>query len=274
MSLADVSSQRLGFGSISEESNGLQSPGVSWGAVVGGAFVTAALSLIMLSLGAGLGLSSLSFWGNAGQTTSEVGTAAILWLIFNEIVSSAMGGYLAGRLRTKWVRIHSDEVYFRDTAHGLLAWSVAVVISVSFMAAAAVSMTGDTTETRAANPASHAYFVDSLFRSGQPAARQVDAGVRDEADRIITYALSRGGMSAADESYLEQLVVAQTALDRTAAQKRVSTVVSEARQTLEASRKAAAHLLLWIFVALLAGAFSASFAATVGGRQRDHVQSI
>jgi hypothetical protein len=277
MSLADVSARpaagALAFGSVSEEGGGPPSAGVSWAAVVAGAFVTAALSLILLSLGAGLGLSSLSFWGNRGQPASEVGTAAILWLIFNEIVSSALGGYLAGRLRTRWIKIHNDEVYFRDTAHGLLVWAVAVIVSVSFMAAAASRMAG-AAETGAVDAVSHAYFVDSLFRSGSSTPRAVDAATRNEADQIITYSLSQGDISAADENYLEQLVAAQTGLDQTAAQKRVSTVVAEARQALQAARKAAARLLLWIFVALLAGAFSASLAATAGGRQRDHIKSI
>src|ERR1035438_2245343 len=115
---------------ISHESSHTQvshvhSAGVSWPAVMGGAFVTAALSLILLSLGTGLGLSSISPWANSGASASTIGTAAIVWVIMMQLIASAMGGYLAGRLRTKWVSIHSDEVYFRDTAHGFLAWAVA-----------------------------------------------------------------------------------------------------------------------------------------------------
>ena len=108
------------------------SSGVSWAAVIGGAFVTAALSLILLALGTGLGFSSVSPWSNVGASASTVGTAAILWLVLMQIMSSSMGGYLAGRLRTKWSGIHTDEVYFRDTAHGFLAWAVALVITAAF----------------------------------------------------------------------------------------------------------------------------------------------
>ena len=111
---------------------------VYWGAVIGGAFVTAALSIILLALGTGLGLSSISPWANVGASASIVGTAAIVWLIAMQIVSSSMGGYLAGRLRTKWTTIHTHEVYFRDTAHGFLVWAVALVITASFLTAAAV----------------------------------------------------------------------------------------------------------------------------------------
>jgi hypothetical protein len=70
------------------------SSGVSWPAVIGGAFVTAALGLILLTLGTGLGFSSVSPWSNAGASASTITTAAIVWLIFTQIIASTMGGYL------------------------------------------------------------------------------------------------------------------------------------------------------------------------------------
>src|SRR6185437_15001279 len=79
--------------------------GVSWGAVIAGAFVAAALSLTLLALGAGFGLLSVSPWSHAAAA-SAVGTPAIIWLIVIQIAASGMGGYIAGRLRTKWVAIH------------------------------------------------------------------------------------------------------------------------------------------------------------------------
>src|SRR5579871_1798801 len=119
-----------------------RSSGVSWGAVIGGAFVTAAFYLVLIALGAGFGLSAVSPWAGFGVSASAFGAAAIVWLILSEVISSALGGYLTGRLRTKWSLIHNDEVYFRDTANGFLAWAVALVITVSFLAAAATSMAG------------------------------------------------------------------------------------------------------------------------------------
>ena len=109
--------------------NEAQSSGVSWPAVAAGAFVAAALSLILLSLGTGLGFSAVSPWPNSGASAAAVGGGAIVWLIFTQIAASALGGYLGGRLRTKWTNVHTDEVYFRDTAHGLLVWAVGMVIS-------------------------------------------------------------------------------------------------------------------------------------------------
>src|SRR5580704_3709832 len=118
------------------------SSGVSWGAVIGGAFVAAALYLILLALGAGFELSSVSPWSNVGASASTAGAVAIVWLILIEIIASALGGYLTGRLRTKWTLVHTDEVYFRDTANGFLAWAVALVLSITFLASAAASMVG------------------------------------------------------------------------------------------------------------------------------------
>jgi hypothetical protein len=244
--------------------------------VIAGAFVAAALSLVLLSLGTGLGLSSVSPWSNDGSSYSAVGTSAIVWLICNEIIASAMGGYIAGRLRTKWAVIHSDEVYFRDTAHGFLVWAVAVVMTAAFLATAATAMVGGAVRSRNSSlagpdPAINGYFVDSLFRSGH-AVTADDLPVRSEANRILENALAKPGISATDKAYLAQLVANKTGLSQPDAEQRVSTVLSDARQSLETSRKAGAHMLLWLFVALLIGAFSASLAATIGGRQRDHVK--
>src|SRR5450830_1098054 len=130
--------------------NEAYSSGVSWAAVTAGAFVSAALSLILLALGAGLGLSSVSPWSNVAASASSISTAAIVWLIVMQIISSSMGGYLAGRLRTKWASIHTDEVYFRDSAHGFLSWAVAVVMTAGFLASAAASMAGGALQAGAA----------------------------------------------------------------------------------------------------------------------------
>src|ERR1700730_6422592 len=147
--------------------NEAYSSGVSWAAVIAGSFVAAALSLILLALGTGIGLSAVSPWSNLGASASTIGKAAIVWLIIIQIIASAMGGYLAGRLRTKWATIHTDEVYFRDTAHGFLVWAVGLVVTAAFLASAATSMIGSaaiatTTASVSSVPAqgddSYAYF--------------------------------------------------------------------------------------------------------------------
>jgi len=251
------------------------SSGVSWGAVIGGSFVTAAFSLILLALGAGFGLSAVSPWSNAGASASTVGTAAIIWLIVTQITASTMGGYLAGRLRTKWVNIHTDEVYFRDTAHGFLVWAVGLVITAGFLASAAASMVGGAAQVGTAQKLDpNEYFVDMLFRSEHPSSDQSGTLVRSEVGRILANALRQSDVPGADKTYLTELVASKTGLSQTEAEKRVSDVLAQARQAADTARKAVAHSLYWAFLALLMGAFCASFAATIGGKQRDHVVVI
>ena len=273
--------------------NEAYSSGVSWGAVIAGAFVAAALSLILLALGTGLGLSSVSPWSNVGASASTINKAAIVWLIIIQIIASVMGGYLAGRLRTKWATIHTDEVYFRDTAHGFLVWAVGLVITASFLASAATSIVGGAGQVRATSfstaggaemvtdlPADgqnldpNEYFIDRLFRSDHPSPNRNEAPVRAEAARIFAHALRQRNLPAADKTYLVDLVAAKTGLNQTDTEKRVSEVFVEIQQAADTARKAVAHVSLWIFVALLIGAFCASYAATIGGRQRDHVELV
>ena len=269
--------------SVGERSakNEAYASGVAWPAIIGGAFVAAALSLILLALGTGLGLSSISPWSNVGASANAVGAAAIIWLICMQIIASAMGGYTAGRLRTKWAVIHSDEVHFRDTAHGLLVWAVGLVITVYFLTSAATVMVGGAAQLGASAAGQDSggtlgapgYFVDALFRSNQPG---VDGNVsmKAEAGRIVSHALTQNELPSADKTYLGQLVAAKTGLSQPESEKRVTDVIAAARQAADTARKAVAHTLLWIFVALLSGAFSASYTATIGGRQRDHVKTI
>lgn len=270
----------------------LLSSGVSWGAVLAGAFVAAALALIMLLLGSGLGFSAASPWANEGASAKAIGIAAMIWMVFVHLSSSAIGGYMAGRLRTRWTDVHTKEVYFRDTAHGATAWAVGVVITAAFLTSAATAIVGGAAKTGAAAVAtagagaaagaasradddSRVYFVDMLFRS-DGSRQEDDAGVREEAGRILANGLAQGDLSPADRSYLAQVIAARTGVSAPDAEKRVADALAQAKaaetkakEAADAARKAAAYLALWSFLALLIGAFVASYAATIGGRQRD-----
>jgi hypothetical protein len=115
---------------------------VAWGPVLGGAFAALAMSFLLLTLGSGTGLSSMSPWSNLGISATSFTVGAAIWLIIVQWLSSGFGGYLTGRLRTKWANMHTDEVFFRDTAHGFLAWAVATVVSIALIASAATSVLG------------------------------------------------------------------------------------------------------------------------------------
>ncbi len=277
-------------------------PGISWAAVLAGGFVAAALSLALLALGSGLGLSSVSPWSGEGASAKAIGIAAVIWMILMQVISGGIGGYMAGRLRTKWADLHTDEVAFRDTAHGFLVWALGVVVSAGFLSATAAALVGggvqlgaagikatgeaagpaaaQAVRQGAASPDPNAYFVDSLFRSETPKDDANDASIRAESGRVLAHGLRQGDVSPADRSHLAKMVAARTGMNQAEAEKRVSDVIAQSRhaaaqaeqtakKAADEARKAAARLSFVTFLSLLVGAFCASIAATWGGRHRD-----
>ena len=272
--------------------------GVSWAAIFAGAAGAAALSMILVVLGFGLGFSAVSPWADKGVSATTLGVSTVLWLTFTQIVASGMGGYLAGRLRVKWANMHGDEVYFRDTAHGFLAWAVASLVTAMLILGslgsaigsgvqATASVAGGASVAAASSNGDNAgdpygYFVDMLFRDNRPVAVSDDAA-HAVVTRIFARTVSNDGQLAADDrAYLVQLVSQRTSLTQAQAEQRVDQVYGQAlksvqdaelaaRQAADTAKKVAAATALWTFVALLCGAFFASFAATFGGRSRDAV---
>ncbi|BCD88410.1 hypothetical protein PSm6_48170 [Pseudomonas solani] len=268
--------------------------GVSWSAVFAGAAAAAALSLILVLLGFGLGFAAISPWQHEGISAEGLGFASIAWLAFTQLAAAGLGGYLAGRLRLRWSRLHGDEVFFRDTAHGFLAWAVATLVTAALLVGTVGNLVGGGVQAGAAvaagasagsapgasddaqNP--YGYYVDTLFRDDRPAPT-VDDAAHGVVSRIFVRSLAEGGqLSPEDHDYLVRLVAQRTNLSQAEAQARVEQVhamaqqaVTDARQAADAARKAGIHASLWMFVALLIGAFTASFAATRGGRSRDTV---
>ena len=122
---------------------------VSWGAIFAGAAAAAALSLILLVLGTGLGLSVVSPWAQKGVSATTWGVTTILWITLTSLIASGIGGYIAGRLRSRWIATHSDEVYFRDTAHGFLAWAIATLITAALLTSVVSTIVGGAVQTGA-----------------------------------------------------------------------------------------------------------------------------
>src|ERR1700712_4329557 len=146
--------------------------GVSWPAVAAGAVVSCALTLVLLAFGLGLGLSSVSPWSGAGvsATTFKIGTG--LYLVVIAMLSSSIGGYIAGRLRSRWIGVHSDEVYFPDTAHGLVAWAFASVLGAIMLASPASNFVSgaasgamNATASAASQGGPMDGYVDTMLRS-------------------------------------------------------------------------------------------------------------
>ena len=280
---------------------------VSWGAIFAGATAAAALALILLLLGVGLGLSSISLWAYSGVSLSNIGISAILWISFTQVMAYGMGGYLAGRLRTKWITAHSDEVYFRDTADGFLSWAVASlatavlltsvigsIVNTGVQSAAVITSVAssnvatENTKNLASNPIANQidYFMSSLLRqnNNDPTAAETNINVpnniKTEIAIIFMNAVRNGEMPASDVVYASQLISESTGLSEFEAKKRVNNTFSKLQtklrnaeqftnKAIDTARKSSAYAALWLFISLLMGAFVASYAATCGGRNRD-----
>jgi hypothetical protein len=266
----------------------------SWGAIAAGAVGAAALTLLLIAFGAGLGLSAVSPWSASGVSASTFGTGTGIYLVIVAVMSSAVGGYLAARLRTKWVGVHTNEIFFRDTAHGFLAWAFATLISASalssttaYLANGTVAGLGGATSqaARSINPSD--IYVDKLFRTNavaQPAssgdAANANASAppnntntsqsRAEIGRLWTASFrDNRDLSSADRAYVSQVVAARTGLSQADAEKRVNDVTAEAKTAADNARRSAAKLAFWLTAAMLFGAFAASLAAVEGGSLRD-----
>jgi hypothetical protein len=252
--------------------------GVSWAAVTAGAVVSCAVTLVVLAFGIGLGLSVVSPWAGSGISASTFKIGTGIFLIVIAMISSSLGGYIAGRLRTRWVGVHSDEIYFRDTAHGFITWAFATVLGAILLASPATNfLTGAASggTQAAASPSRTGLmdgYVDALFRTDSPAAPAA-GGIQDsrgEMIRLFTTSVRNGGeMKPVDRQHVSKVVAARTGLSQADADKRVNDVITEAKADADAARKATAHLAFWLTASLLIGAFCASLAATEGGGLRD-----
>jgi hypothetical protein len=276
-------------GVLPEESS---TSATSWGAVIVGGVAAAAASLVLMLVGAGLGLTMISPFSNEGLSLGSVTVSTAIWVIIVQWLSALLGGYLAGRLRTKWVNLHDDEVFFRDTAHGFLAWALATLLVAGVLTSTLSAMLGTGVQavstvtsgaamggvaSAASGDGSTGYFVDTLLRPADP-ANPAEGGdqAAGEIARILLASAASGEMAAGDRAYLEQLVAARTGLTPEEAQARVEAVLSrveeaalQAQQAADTARKAGATFALLGALSLLIGAFIASAAAALGGRLRD-----
>lgn len=281
--------------------SGAHNSAVAWGAIFAGAAAAAVLSLILVILGTGLGLSALSPWSQDGASGKALGIGTGVWVIFMQLASSVLGGYLAGRLRTRWLNLDTDEVAFRDTAHGFLAWSVATLFTAWLVSSSLASLVsgglqaGAKVAGGAASSATNAaatqgakseggpmaYSIDSLFRSAKPRTGSAAASPEEstaEVTRIFTHDLAAGELPQDDARYVAQVVSQRAGISQQEAEKRVNDTFAKlkdaetkAKEAADAARKASAAAALLLFISLLIGAFLASLMAVYGGRRRDAI---
>ncbi|TCU06805.1 hypothetical protein EV132_13116 [Rhizobium sullae] len=274
---------------------------MSWGPIFGGAFAATGVTLILLLLGSGVGLTAVSPWTGQSASAGSIGVTAAIWLVVVQWLSAALGGYLTGRLRTKWTAVHSDEVFFRDTAHGLISWAVATVFVAGFLASSLTALAGAGAQgvSQAATTASLAgtlaaaespttdlstsYFTDALLRPDRSRAQTTtdDGAAAAEVSRILLQGAAQGGIPDEDKNYLATVVASRTALPEADAKARVDAILKRvedakvaAQKTADEARKAAATTAMLGAMSLIVGAFISSAAAALGGRQRDEEEDL
>jgi hypothetical protein len=264
----------------------------SWPSIIAGAFVAASATLILVTLGSGIGLASISPWHNHGVTMTTFAVTGAIWLILTQWISAGLGGYIAGRLRTRWIGTHTHEVFFRDTAHGLITWAVATVLLAAVLSSslmsgggaaghavadvAAAGAQGAMQSSGAPSSPVSAYSVDKLFRTTGATGATPSPDPRVETGHIVANALADGNVPDADRAYLVDQVAARTGISKADAQTRVDGFVATVMQAqakiktdADAARKAAAQTSIFLALSMLVGAFIASVAAALGGRLRD-----
>lgn len=269
-------------------------PAASWPAILAGAVVAVGVSLVLIVLGSGLGLSAVSPYETEGVSVTAITISAVIWMIIVQWSASGVGGYVAGRLRNRWEGLHGDEVFFRDSAHGLAAWCVSTIVVAVFLTsavsniagagtqAASIVAAGKVSEERSifdtATSGPYDYYIDGLFRDARTGAAAGNDTARDETGRILMEGLKDGaeGVNAQDRAYLAQLVASRTNLSASEAQARVDQTlasVTEAKNTAmaaaEEARKAGAKMSILTALSMVIGAFIASVSSILGGRSRD-----
>ncbi|MBR0651106.1 hypothetical protein GXW78_15650 [Roseomonas terrae] len=264
---------------------------VSWAAIIAGGLTAVAATLILTMVSAGVGFASISPWSGEGAAASTIAIGSVVALVIVQWISSGLGGYVAGRLRTTWTGLHRDEVFFRDTVHGLLAWALATVLGILLASsaltslvgagargAAAVSQGAVSAAASAVGPVSQ-YDLDTLLRPARPGATPSAGELPDvgpEVMRILANGITAGDVPSGDRDYLAQIVAARSEISAADARQRVDAAVERAKQAAvraqeaaDTARKTAATLALLGALALLIGAFIASAAAAYGGQLRD-----
>jgi hypothetical protein len=242
-------------------------PTLSWPGVLAGAAIATALSMALLALGAGLGFSVVDPWAANGALpeTTKAATVAGIYMTVTAVMASAVGGYVAGRLRALWPGVHEHEAFFRDTVHGVAAWAVSVLATAAFLGSVGALIAGGAASGAAQRERSTVFapLVDRLFVGGG------DERTRAFADRILGHLRSGHALTDQDRQSLVAVVAARNNQPPAEAEQRVMAVEVDARAAADTARRVAARLSFWFVAAMLAGALAGGLAGWEGGAVRD-----
>jgi hypothetical protein len=250
---------------------------LQWTAIIAGGLAAAAMSSIMISFAATVGLGVSSSSPTWRDTSVALWILSGIYLVLQAIVSFGFGGYIAGRARAPYAAasranaIPADGGDTRDGLHGLMAWSSAVVLGAVLLALTGAAATrSSTSATNAtAEPTTLSYEIDHLFRSARRPVNVDLTGERAEAGRILQTSSSHDGVSTDDRAYLIQQVGVTTGLAAPDAERRVDTAIADSKKAINRARSASIILAFSLATALLVGSVISWAAAVAGGRHRD-----
>jgi len=245
---------------------------IHWGPGIAGAIVAAAMSFVLMGFASTVGLMIVSPSPTWRDTSVWLAILSGFWIIVVAVSSFAVGGYLAGRVRSTWVAA-PDEVEFRDGTHGLIAWAIGVMLGAAllWLSASTFAVSSATSPSRdtAGAPAFLAYEIDRLFRS-ERRPELASPEVRAEASRILMRGLGRTELPPEDRTQLTRLTAGVSGLAPADAERRVTQVVADARSAASLARRSAVILGFCLAAGLAAAAAAAWIAAGVGGKHRDN----
>lgn len=245
---------------------------LEWSPIVLGALTASAVSTILITFGAtvGLGVSSTSpTWRDA---SFALWLLSGIFLVLTALVSFACGGYLAGRTRSPYAPAAAEDVERRDGWHGIASWALAIVVGVIIAALVGIAAnrpTALTTPAATSEPSILSYEIDHLLRAPRRLPSAEIMPIRAEAARILLTSSSHSGVSADDHAWLVQMVSATTGLTGADAERRVDTVIADSRKAISKTRASTIILAFSLATSLLLGALAAWAAAEAGGRHRD-----
>ena len=247
---------------------------VDWGAILAGAFVAAAISSLFLTFGSAIGLSLSSFHGGSSASVVGIAIAAALWLLWVQVSSFIGGGYVAGRLRRKAMDATPHEVEMRDGGHGLVVWSLGVVIAAVitgwFALAGANIIASSGAQTLAASSTN--YYVDRLFRIPATSQASPTTLLSPEMNTQIARIFGHGILAKLgedDTAYVMQQITKQTGLPEAEAKLRLEQILTAIKADADSARRYGILIAFLTAASLLIGAVGAWWGATMGGAHRD-----
>lgn len=269
----------------------------SWGLALVGGVAATAITFCLLTLGAGLGLMLVK--PLSGSTTASGGflTGGAIYFFVAQAFGFAAGGHLAGRLLGPIAESDIQET-FRAIAHGLVAWCIAILATLSMISVVGASVVGSGATVAAlytfqvSKPDSSsqvAYLVDVLFRPesatpDKPASAAVTPNesqgnlARAEAGRILATALTQAEpMQAPEQDRLAVLAASSAGISVDSARTRIVAMEADVRAkaalSAEYARRVARDATLWLAASMLFGALVAMASALLA-RIEDDRESV